>query len=89
MTQQWLPLNPQELPNCTWHLAFMQAWSFTCNADWQSYAGETTMSYFSQIFGHHGASIPQRRGGSGGAGGGRARLEARLGQDASAISGRI
>jgi len=20
MTQQWLPLNPQHLPNCTWHL---------------------------------------------------------------------
>jgi K+-transporting ATPase ATPase A chain len=50
MTQKWLPLNPQHLDNCSWHLAFMQAWSFTCNADWQSYAGETTMSYFSQIF---------------------------------------
>ncbi|MGP8239363.1 MAG: potassium-transporting ATPase subunit KdpA, partial [Limisphaerales bacterium] len=50
MTQKWLPLNPQGLDNCSWHLAFMQAWSFTCNADWQSYAGETTMSYFSQIF---------------------------------------
>ncbi len=51
MTQKWLPLNPQHVDNCSWHLAFMQAWSFTCNADWQSYAGETTMSYFSQIFG--------------------------------------
>jgi K+-transporting ATPase ATPase A chain len=51
MTQKWLPLNPQNLPNCSWDLAFMQAWSFTCNADWQSYAGETTMSYFSQVFG--------------------------------------
>ncbi len=50
MTQAWLPLNPQKLPNCSWHLAFMQAWSFTCNADWQSYAGETTMSNFSQVF---------------------------------------
>ena len=50
MTQKWLPMNPQHLPNCSWDLAFMQAWSFTCNADWQSYAGETTMSYFSQIF---------------------------------------
>lgn len=50
MTQQWLPLNPQKLPNCSWHLAFMQAWSFTCNADWQSYTGENVMSYFSQIF---------------------------------------
>ncbi len=51
MCQQWLPLNPQKLPNCSWHLAFMQAWSFTCNADWQSYAGETTMSNFSLVFG--------------------------------------
>ena len=50
MNQHWLPLNPQGLPNCTWDLAFMQAWSFICNADWQSYAGETTMSNFSQVF---------------------------------------
>jgi K+-transporting ATPase ATPase A chain len=50
MTQQWLPMNPQALPNLSWHLAFMQSWSFICNADWQSYAGETTMSNFSQIF---------------------------------------
>ncbi len=51
MTQQWLPLNPQKLANCSWHLAFMQAWSFACNADWQSYMGESTMSYFSQVLG--------------------------------------
>src|SRR5665213_595595 len=51
MCQQWLPLNAQKLPNCSWHLAFMEAWSFTCNADWQSYAGETTLSNFSQVFG--------------------------------------
>jgi len=50
-TQQWLPLNPQKLPNCSWHLAFMQAWSFACNADWQSYSGESTMSYLSQVLG--------------------------------------
>ena len=35
MTQKWLPGNPQHFDNCSWHLAFMQAWSFTCNADWQ------------------------------------------------------
>ena len=40
MTQQWLPLNPNGLPNLSWHLAFKTAWSFTCNADWQSYSGE-------------------------------------------------
>ncbi len=51
MCQHGLPLNTENLPNCSWHLAFMQAWSFTCNADWQSYPGETTMSYFSQVFG--------------------------------------
>jgi len=51
MTQQWLPFNPQGLPNLSWHLAFNTAWSFTCNADWQSYSGESTMSYFSQTLG--------------------------------------
>ncbi|HTQ30370.1 MAG TPA: potassium-transporting ATPase subunit KdpA [Opitutaceae bacterium] len=51
MTQQWLPLNPAQIPNCSWHLAFNTAWSFTCNADWQSYMGESTMSYFSQTLG--------------------------------------
>jgi K+-transporting ATPase ATPase A chain len=51
MTQAWLPLNPQNVPNCPWHLAFMQAWSFTCNADWQSYSGESTMSNLTQVFG--------------------------------------
>ena len=50
MNQGWLPFNPQHLPGCSWHLAFMQAWSFICNADWQSYAGETTMSNFSQVY---------------------------------------
>lgn len=51
MTQYWLPLNPQKLANCSWHLALMQGWSFACNADWQSYSGESTMSYFSQVIG--------------------------------------
>ena len=51
MTQQWLPLNPAKLPNLTWDLSFMQAWSFVCNADWQSYNGESTMSYLSQMVG--------------------------------------
>ncbi len=51
MTQQSLPLNPAQLPNLSWHLAFNTAWSFVCNADWQSYMGESTMSYFSQTLG--------------------------------------
>ena len=47
--QQWLPLNPQNLPNLSPHLAFNTAVSFTTNTNWQSYAGEATMSYFSQM----------------------------------------
>ena len=31
------------------HLAFNTAWSFTTNTNWQSYGGESTMSYLSQM----------------------------------------
>ncbi|HEY8965822.1 MAG TPA: potassium-transporting ATPase subunit KdpA, partial [Candidatus Methylacidiphilales bacterium] len=47
--QQWLPLNPQGLPAVPDHLAFDTAVSFTTNTNWQSYGGESTMSYFSQM----------------------------------------
>jgi K+-transporting ATPase ATPase A chain len=46
--QHLLPLNPQGLPAVTGRQAFETAASFTSNTDWQSYAGETTLSYFSQ-----------------------------------------
>jgi K+-transporting ATPase ATPase A chain len=46
--QHRLPLNPQRLPALPGRQAFETAASFTTNTDWQSYAGETTMSYFSQ-----------------------------------------
>ena len=48
-TQQWLPFNPQGLPNVEPQLAFNTAASFTTNTNWQNYAGEITMSYFSQM----------------------------------------
>jgi K+-transporting ATPase ATPase A chain len=48
-TQAFLPLNPQHFPNLTPDLAFNTAVSFTTNTNWQSYGGETTMSYFSQM----------------------------------------
>ncbi|MGD1032745.1 MAG: potassium-transporting ATPase subunit KdpA [Opitutaceae bacterium] len=51
MTQKWLPFNPNGLDNVSWHLAFNTAWSFTCNADWQSYSGESTMSNLTQTLG--------------------------------------
>ena len=44
-----LPLNPANLPNLSWHLAFNTAVSFMTNTNWQSYAGEATMSHFSQM----------------------------------------
>ena len=46
-----LPLNPQHLPGLSWHLALNTAVSFVTNTNWQSYAGETTLSYFSQMAG--------------------------------------
>ncbi len=42
-------LNPQKLPGLIPHLAFNTAASFTTNTNWQSYTGESTMSYFSQM----------------------------------------
>src|SRR5581483_6967149 len=51
MTQSWLPLNPQKLPNVPWDLALNTAISFVTNTNWQAYAGETTMSYFTQMTG--------------------------------------
>lgn len=47
--QQYLPLNPQKFGALAEHLAFNTAVSFTTNTNWQSYGGESTMSYFSQM----------------------------------------
>jgi K+-transporting ATPase ATPase A chain len=47
--QQHLPLNPQGFGALTQHLAFNTAISFVTNTNWQSYGGESTMSYFSQM----------------------------------------
>ncbi len=49
VTQGYLPLNPQHLGDVTPALAFNTAVSFVTNTDWQNYAGETTMSYLSQM----------------------------------------
>lgn len=49
--QAHLPLNPENLPNLSGHLAFNAAVSFVTNTNWQSYGGETTLSYFSQMAG--------------------------------------
>jgi len=47
--QHLLPLNPQGFGPVSPDLAFNTATSFTTNTNWQSYAGEATMSYLSQM----------------------------------------
>jgi len=51
MIQGLLPLNPAGLPGVPWHLAFNTAVSFVTNTNWQSYGGETTLSYLVQSMG--------------------------------------
>jgi potassium-transporting ATPase potassium-binding subunit len=49
--QNYLPLNPQGFGPMSEHLAFNTAASFVANTNWQSYSGEATLSYFSQMVG--------------------------------------
>jgi potassium-transporting ATPase potassium-binding subunit len=49
--QGMLPSNPQGFGAVSPDLAFNTAVSFTTNTNWQSYAGESTLSYFSQMVG--------------------------------------
>ena len=51
MLQSYLPLNPQKLTNISWHSSINTAVSFMTNTNWQGYAGETTMSYLTQMLG--------------------------------------
>jgi len=47
--QNFLPLNPQGFGALSPDLAFNTAISFTTNTNWQSYSGESTLSYLSQM----------------------------------------
>ena len=49
--QNLLPLNPQHFPPVPPDLALNTAVSFATNTSWQSYAGETTLSYLTQMAG--------------------------------------
>jgi len=46
-----LPLNPQHLGAVAPDLSFNTTVSFNSNTNWQSYGGETTMSYLTQMIG--------------------------------------
>lgn len=47
--QNLLPLNPGKFPGMSWDLAFNTVVSFATNTNLQHYAGESTLSYFSQM----------------------------------------
>ncbi len=49
--QQFLPLNPQRFGPVRWDTALNTAISFITNTNWQSYSGEETMSYLTQMLG--------------------------------------
>jgi K+-transporting ATPase ATPase A chain len=49
--QAVLPLNPQAMPAVSPDSSFNTAVSFATNTNWQGYAGEATMSYFTQMLG--------------------------------------
>lgn len=51
MVQGKLPFNPQKLGAVRWDTALNTAISFGTNTNWQSYAGEQTMSYLTQMLG--------------------------------------
>ncbi|MDB6083489.1 MAG: kdpA [Gammaproteobacteria bacterium] len=47
--QAWLPFNPQGMADVSPDSAFDTAVSFVTNTNWQAYAGESTMSYLTQM----------------------------------------
>ncbi|MDB5964330.1 MAG: potassium-transporting ATPase subunit KdpA [Polaromonas sp.] len=47
--QAWLPLNPAAMAAVSPDSAFNTAISFVSNTNWQGYAGESTMSYLTQM----------------------------------------
>jgi potassium-transporting ATPase potassium-binding subunit len=47
----WTGLNPAGFHSGTWNVTFNTTSSFLTNTNWQYYAGETTLSYFSQMAG--------------------------------------
>ncbi|HEX7060148.1 MAG TPA: potassium-transporting ATPase subunit KdpA [Solirubrobacterales bacterium] len=50
-TQSAMPLNPEDFGAGPWDLSFNTTASFVTNTNWQFYGSETTLSYFSQMFG--------------------------------------
>lgn len=57
MTQAWLPLNPDGIPNMRWDLALHTVVSFLTNTNQQHYSGQAQLSYLSQMVGIVGLQV--------------------------------
>lgn len=57
MTQAWLPLNPDDVPNMRWDLALHTMVSFLTNTNQQHYSGQAQLSYLAQMVGIVGLQI--------------------------------
>lgn len=57
LTQAWLPLNPDAIPNMRWDLALHTMVSFLTNTNQQHYSGQAQLSYLSQMVGIVGLQV--------------------------------
>jgi len=57
MTQAWLPLNPDGIPNLRWDTALHTMVSFLTNTNQQHYSGQAQLSYLSQMTGIVGLQV--------------------------------
>ena len=57
MTQAWLPLNPDNIPNMRWDTALHTMVSFLTNTNQQHYSGQAQLSYLSQMVGIVGLQV--------------------------------
>ena len=57
MTQAWLPLNPDDIPNMRWDTALHTMVSFLTNTNQQHYSGQSQLSYLSQMVGIVGLQV--------------------------------
>lgn len=57
MTQGWLPLNPDNIPNMRWDTALHTMVSFLTNTNQQHYSGQAQLSYLSQMAGIVGLQV--------------------------------
>ena len=57
MTQAWLPLNPDGVPNMSWDLALHTMVSFLTNTNQQHYSGQAQLSYLAQMTGIVGLQV--------------------------------